>query len=63
MHNHFPYWSMDSWGDAIPPENAEEIIDRVNEMIYDTEQRVGMGAAARLSNELWELYCTTGRIM
>lgn len=61
--DHYPYWSLESWGSDYPPENAEEIIEQANRIICETEQKIGMGAAARLSNSLWERYCQSGKLV
>ena len=60
MYNY--YWSMDSWGDAYPPENADEIIDLANEMIDAYAEDHDEDETANYSERLWEHYCDTGRL-
>lgn len=56
------YWNAESWGDAYPPENAEEIIDEANDMIAAVEAVDGEDAAEAFSERLWDLYCQTGSL-
>ena len=51
------YWSMESWGDAYPPENADEIITLANAAIDRFIDENGDDDAADYSNKLWDEYC------
>ena len=55
------HWSLESWGDAYPPENAEEIISTANDMI-DAYAENDEEAARFYSDLLWEYYCTHGTL-
>lgn len=46
------YWTTESWGDAYPPENADEIIAAANEMID----------AGADSEALWARFCQTDEV-
>jgi hypothetical protein len=54
------YWTIESWGADCPPENAEEIISRANELIDAYAAQNGNDEAENYSEMLWEHYCTTG---
>lgn len=59
------YWSAESWGDAYPPEDWEEIVDKANEAITayaDANPAATDEEIAEYSTELWERYCSTGNI-
>lgn len=56
------YWTLDSWGDAYPPENAQEIIDRANGLIDEYAEIFGDDLAAEYSEHLWNTYCMTGTL-
>lgn len=58
MHNY--YWTTDSWGDAYPPENADEIVSAANDMIDAYALRHTDEDVACYSDSLWEIYCCTG---
>lgn len=57
------FWSIESWGDACPPENADEIIDRANELIEAFAESHDDEETANYSESLWERYCSTGSLM
>lgn len=57
------FWSIESWGDAYPPENADEIIDRANELIEAFAESHDDEETANYSESLWERYCSTGSLM
>ena len=57
------HWSLESWGSDYPPENAEDIISRANEMIDTFAAGGGWFDPCEIQNfseMLWELYCRTG---
>ena len=56
------FWSIESWGDAYPPENADEIIDRANELIEAFAESHDEEETANYSESLWERYCHTGSL-
>lgn len=56
------YWTIESWGDAFPPENADSIIDRANELIAAYSETHDDDETANYSEQLWDRYCTTGEI-
>lgn len=56
------YWTLESWGDAYPPENADEIIERANCLIAAYAETHDEEETANYSERLWEHYCSTGRI-
>ena len=54
------YWSLESWGNAYPPENADEIIEWANSILsaraaendaYDDE------GLDYISESLWNIWC------
>lgn len=51
-------WDMESWGSGDPPENAEEIIARANEMIAEYARTHDDDATSDYSEMLWDRYCT-----
>ena len=53
------YWSMESWGSDYPPENADEIISKANEMIEAFASDHGDDETAEYSEKLWERFCMT----
>ena len=57
------YWSLESWGDAYPPKNADEIIEIANaaidRFIYDNPDADDDTIAA-FSEKMWEDYCSGG---
>ena len=57
------FWSIESWGDACPPENADEIIDRANGLIETFAESHDDEETANFSESLWERYCSTGSLM
>lgn len=56
------YWTLESWGDAYPPENADEIIERANDLIEAYAENHDEEEVSEYSNGLWERYCSTGEI-
>ena len=56
------YWSMESWGSDYPPENADEIIDRANELIEAFAAEHDEDETAAYSESLWERYCESGEV-
>ena len=56
------FWTIESWGDAYPPENADEIIDVANGMIDAYAAAHGEEAAEAYSEQLWDRYCMTGSL-
>lgn len=56
------YWTIESWGSEYPPENAEEIIDRANELIEAYAEDHDEEDVAEYSERLWNNYCTTGNL-
>lgn len=65
MKNNTYYWNSESWGNGVPPVNADEIICMANDMIdqyiaghpdYDSPE---INAYAE---RLWEDFCRTGEI-
>lgn len=57
------YWTLESWGPDVPPENAVDIIDRANEMIDKfAETAQNEMDISDYANALWERYCMTGTI-
>lgn len=59
------FWDLDGWGSDYPPENADEIIQKANDKIVEWavnhywERGADVGEYA---SQLWEHYCSTGRI-
>lgn len=54
------YWTMESWGDAYPPENASEIIDAANEKIdafIEANPDADEEQIDDYSEKLWDKYC------
>lgn len=54
------YWNLESWGDAYPPENAEEIVSSANEMIdafIDANPDADDDMICAYSEKLWNGYC------
>lgn len=56
------YWSLESWGSDYAPENADEIINRANELIDAYAETHDEEETAAYSERLWDAYCTTGKI-
>lgn len=56
------FWSIESWGDAYPPENADEIIDHANELIEAYAESHDDEETENFSESLWERYCHTGSL-
>lgn len=59
--NELYHWSLESWGDAYPPENAEEIIERANAEIdayIELHPDADGAEIAEFSHSLWEEFCT-----
>ena len=56
------YWSLESWGDAYPPENADEIIAAANELIGAYAETHGDEATNNYSEQLWDRYCANGSL-
>ena len=56
------YWSMESWGSDYPPENADEIISKANELIEAFAAEHDEDETAAYSEMLWERYCETGKV-
>lgn len=59
------YWDTESWGNGVPPINADEVICKANDMIDqyiadhpDYDQHDIKDYAERL----WEAFCRTGEI-
>jgi hypothetical protein len=57
------FWTLEDWGDACSPENADEIIDRANGLIGDYAESHDDEEAANFSEILWERYCSTGSLL
>lgn len=55
------YWSTDSWGDAYPPENADDICSAANRLIDDYESH-NPEDLQQYSNDLWEHFCNTEEV-
>lgn len=59
------YWTLESWGEAYPPKNANEIIDAANEMI-DKFMADNPDAdelkIADYRDKLWDYYCTNDKL-
>lgn len=59
------YWTAESWGDQIPPENAIDLIEQANAKILAFAQTRTWKDAwdiEEYANRLWDTYCTTGKI-
>lgn len=56
------YWSEESWGSDYPPESADEIISKANELIDEYAETHGEDETAAYSEMLWERYCMTGEV-
>jgi len=56
------YWTLESWGGTYPPENADEIIERANDLIAAYAETHDEEETANYSERLWDRYCSTGRI-
>ena len=61
------YWDRESWGSTPPPEDADDIICDANEKIDDFRKNfltteVDDAAVQVFSANLWEHYCSTGRL-
>lgn len=59
------YWTAESWGDHIPPENVFDVIERANEKILHFAQDRKWSYAWEIeeyAERLWESYCATGNI-
>lgn len=59
------HWSIESFGSDYPPENADEIIARANELIDDFgvhEPYCGEDEVEYFASMLWETYCATGTL-
>ena len=56
------YWSMESWGADYPPENADEIISKANEMIEAFSAEHDDDETAAYSEGLWERFCESGEV-
>lgn len=54
------YWTLESWGADYPPENAEEIISRANELIDAYAAQNGNDEAENYSGILFDHWCMTG---
>ena len=57
------YWTLESWGDQDPPENADEIIEIANAAIdrfIDDNPDADDDMIAAFSEQLWNEYCTIG---
>ncbi len=55
------YWSLESWGDAYPPENADDIIEKANAAIdryIDENPDADDDMISAYSEKLWESYCS-----
>ena len=54
------YWTIESWGDTYPPENADEIISDANEKIdayIEAHPDADEDEISSYSDSLWELFC------
>lgn len=56
------HWTLESWGADYPPENADEIIYRANEMIDAYAETHDEDATEEYSGRLWEAYCRDGNL-
>lgn len=56
------YWSEESWGSEYPPENADEIISKANELIGEYAETHDEDETAAYSERLWEQYCMDGKV-
>lgn len=56
------YWSVESWGSDYPPENADEIIDKANQMIEAFSADHVEDETAAFSEWLWEQFCKNGEV-
>ena len=55
------YWTVESWGNAYPPEDVDEIIDWANYWIDQyaaTHPDADEEEIAAYSERLWDRYCT-----
>ena len=55
------YWTLESWGDQDPPENADEIISLANaatDLYIDNNPDADDDMIAAYSERLWEDYCS-----
>lgn len=58
------HWSVEDWGSAYPPENADEIIDKANEMIDEfAKTHEDEDDVAVFCEKLWERYCATEDVL
>ena len=55
-------WSIESWGSDYPPENADEIISKANDLIEAYAEDHDEDEVNNFSETLWERYCSTGNI-
>ena len=65
------YWTLDNWGDAFPPENAEEICNEANSLLdaYVEQSNIDLDNwddecdLHEYCAGLWETYCCTGKLI
>lgn len=56
------YWTLESWGNDCPPENAADIISAANAMIDAYGADHDDAETENYSVLLWDRYCTTGAL-
>ena len=59
------YWSINSWGDSLPPINADKIIATANELIDEYAESNPDASEEELhdyANALWDDFCQTDTI-
>ena len=58
------HWTHDSWGNMVPPKNADEICCAANELIdkYGAQCEYDNDEMQLFSDELWERYCDNDMI-
>ena len=58
------HWNKESWGAEKPPENADALINKANDLIDVFHVQNGYDSELTLeySNDLWEQYCRTGKV-
>ena len=56
------FWTLESWGADYPPENADEIISKANELIEAYAADHDEDETRNYSETLWERFCATGEV-
>jgi len=60
MKNYF--WTIESWGADYPPENADEIISKANDLIEAYAADHSEDETENYSAALWDRYCATDAV-